>query len=115
MGFREFEIRRIEKAVNKLIEKRRPAPHTRNQVDLGFMIKNQSLEFFEIRPMWNNPFKRIEVAIVKATYVKAKRIWKIYWQKQDLKWHGYQPKPEVITVEEFLAVIDQDSHACFFG
>jgi hypothetical protein len=115
MVFSEFEIKRIEKSVDKFMEKRRPAPHIRNQVDLGFKIKNQSLELFEIRPRWNNPSETIEGAIAKATYIKTKRIWKIYWQRQDLKWHGYQPKPEVNTVEEFLAVVDQDSHACFFG
>jgi hypothetical protein len=50
MVFSEFEIKRIEKSVDKFMEKRRPAPHIRNQVDLGFKIKNQSLELFEIRP-----------------------------------------------------------------
>ena len=115
MGFSEFEIKRIEKAVAKFMEKRRPAHYIRDQIDFGFRNKGQSLELFVIRPRWNNPSEKTESAIAKTTYVKTKRIWKIYWQRQDLKWHGYQPKPEVNTVEEFLAVVDQDSHACFFG
>jgi len=115
MAFSEFEIKRIEKEVAKFMQKRRPAPHIRDQIDFGFRIKDQSLELFEIRPRWNNPSEKTESAIAKTTYVKTKRIWKIYWQRQDLKWHGYQPKPEVNTVDEFLAVVDQDAHACFFG
>ena len=115
MAFSEFEIKRIEKEVPKFMQKRRPAPHIRDQIDFGFRIKDQSLELFEIRPRWNNPSEKTESAIAKTTYVKTKRIWKIYWQRQDLKWHGYQPKPEVSTVDEFLAVVDHDAHACFFG
>jgi len=65
--------------------------------------------------VWNDPSEKIEGAIAKATYVKTKKVWKIYWQRQDLKWHGYQPKPEVKTVEEFLDVVDLDDHACFFS
>ena len=43
MGFSEFEIKRIEKAVAKFMEKRRPAPYIRDQIDFGFRIKGQSL------------------------------------------------------------------------
>jgi hypothetical protein len=115
MAFSEFEIKRIGKAVAKFMEKRRPEPLVRDQIDFGFRIKDQSLELFVIRPMWNNPSEKTEGAIAKTTYVKTKQIWKIYWQRQDLKWHGYQPMPEVNTVEEFLDVVDQDAYKCFFG
>ena len=115
MAFSEFEIKRIEKAVAKFMEKRRPAPHIRDQIDFGFRIKGQSLELFVIRPRWNNPSEKTESAIAKTTYVKTKRIWKIYWQRQDLKWHIYQPKPEVSTVDKFLDVVDEDAYRCFFG
>jgi hypothetical protein len=32
-----------------------------------------------------------------------------------LKWHGYDPMPEVASIEEFVALVDEDSHCCFFG
>jgi hypothetical protein len=115
MAFSEFEIKRIEKAVDKFMEKRRPSSHIRDQLDFGYRIKGQSVELFEIRPMWNNPNEKIEGAIAKATYVKTQKIWKIYSQRADLKWHSYQPKPKVKTIEEFFSVVDQDVHACFFG
>ncbi len=115
MAFSEFEIKRIEKAVNKFMEKRRPPLHIRDQLDFGFRIKGQSVELYEIRPLWDNPDKKIEGAITKATFVKTKKIWKIYWQRADLKWHNYQPGPEVKNIEDFLSVVDQDAHGCFFG
>lgn len=115
MSLSEFEIKKIEKAVVKFMEKRRPAPHIREQLDLGFRIKDQSIELFEIRPVWNNPKEKMELPFAKATYVKTQKTWKISWQRQDLKWHSYTPKPHLKTIEEFLDVVDTDSHACFFG
>jgi hypothetical protein len=35
--------------------------------------------------------------------------------RADLKWHGHDPTPEVASVNEFLAVVDKDDDACFFG
>jgi hypothetical protein len=36
-------------------------------------------------------------------------------QRADLKWHSYQPAPEVAFIEDFLAVIEKDEYHCFFG
>jgi len=115
MAISEFEIKRCEKLVGAYVEQHRPPPHIRKQVDLGFRIKDQSIEIFEIRPLWNNPDKTIEEMQAKTTYVKKTKTWKVYWQRADLKWHGYQPTPEVDTLEDFLALVDKDEHYCFKG
>jgi hypothetical protein len=115
MAISEFEIKRYEKIVGQYIEKRRPAPHVRNQVDLAFRIEGQSVIIYELRELWNQPDKKIESPISKATYVKNTKTWKIYWQRADLKWHRYEPTPEVKTIEEFLAVVEEDEYACFWG
>ncbi|MBN1532951.1 MAG: DUF3024 domain-containing protein, partial [Spirochaetes bacterium] len=39
----------------------------------------------------------------------------IYWQRRDLKWHRYEPDPEVDTLEEFLDIVDADDYASFWG
>ena len=115
MALTEFEHKRLEKVVTAFLERRRPPPHIRDQLDLGFRVTGQSLELFEIRPVWNDPSKTLEESIAKATYVKKSKTWKIYWQRQDLKWHRYDPDPEVDTLEDFLAVVDADEYACFWG
>jgi len=33
----------------------------------------------------------------------------------DLKWHRYDPDPEVKSIEEFLALVEKDEYGCFFG
>ena len=115
MAFSEFEIKKIQKVVGKYIEKHRPPVNLRNEVDLSFRIKGQSVEIFEIRPLWNNPEEKIDEAVAKTTYVKRQNLWKVYWQRADLKWHRYEPDPEVGTIEEFLEIVERDEYACFFG
>lgn len=115
MAISEFEIKRIEKIVGQFIERRRPAAPIRNELDLSFRISGQSFEIYEIRPQWDDPTKKIENPVAKATYVKSKKIWKLFWMRADLKWHSYQPHPVSKSLEEILKVIEQDSHACFWG
>lgn len=115
MAFSEFEIRKYEKIVGQFIEKRRPPSHIRSQVDLAFRVDGQSVEIFEVRPAWREPEKKMEHPVAKATYDKTQCIWRIYWQRADLKWHCYEPNPEVGTIEDFIALVDKDENACFFG
>ena len=115
MALSEFEIKRVEKAVAGFMDRQRPPPHIRPQLDLGYRIAGQSLELFEVRPAWNKPSETIEHPVAKATYVKRTDCWKVYWQRADLKWHRYDPDAEVDSVEAFLAVVEADQCACFFG
>jgi hypothetical protein len=115
MAFTEFEIKKYEKLVGRFIEKRRPPAHMRDELDLGFRVHGQSIEIFEVRPVWADPERKIEEAVAKATFVKKPGIWKIYWQRSDLKWHRYDPDPEVDTLDAFLAIVDRDDYGCFFG
>jgi Protein of unknown function (DUF3024) len=115
MALSELETKRVEKAVLAFLEKRRPPPHVRPKLDLGYRITQQSLELFEIRPRWDKPSEKMEHPFAKATYVKTTGTWKVFWQRADLKWHGYAPAPQVGSVEKFLAIVDEDKHACFFG
>ena len=115
MSFSEFEKKRIEKILGRYIEKNRPPENVRDQVDLSYKISGQSVEIFEIRPVWNDPNEKIEEPIAKATYVTSRDIWKVFRQRADLKWHRYDPDPEVASIEEFVELVENDDYACFFG
>lgn len=115
MEFSELEKRRIEKLVNAFLAKRRPPPDLRKELDLGFRLEGQSLELFEVRPVWNDPNQYMESPVAKATFVKTRKIWRVFWHRADLKWHGYHPCPEVRSVEEFLFLVDRDENHCFWG
>lgn len=79
-------------------------------------ITDQSVEIFEIRPAWRGPVdEKRESPVAKATYVRSRGVWRVFWQRRDLKWHSYDPTPEVKSVEEFASLVGEDAHACFFG
>lgn len=115
MSLSEFELKQTEKLIAAFIEKHRPEPHIRQNVDLSFRLKGQSVEIFEIRPIWNKPKEKIEIPIAKATYVKTRQCWRVFWQRSDLKWHRYDASPEVRLVEDFLELVERDEFGCFFG
>ena len=115
MTLSEFDIKRREKLVAEFVERRRPPPRLRKEVDLAFRIKGPSVEIFEIRAHRTPKGKPVEHRIAKATYLKGKRSWKIFWLRADLKWHRYEPCPDVDSFEDFLLIVGEDDHGCFFG
>jgi len=115
MALNDIERKRIEKTVDAFVQKRRPAPRIRPQLDIGYRVRGQSVEIFEIRPRWQEPEVKMEHPVAKATFVRSQVLWKIFWMRADLKWHGYEPLPAVGTIEKFLAAVDKDEYACFWG
>ncbi|WP_409190884.1 DUF3024 domain-containing protein [Bradyrhizobium sp. RDM4] len=115
MTLSKLETKRCEKLLAEFVEQRRPPAHLRAKLDFAFRITGQSVEIYTIRPHWRDKGKVIEHPIAKATFNKSKKMWKIFWPRADLKWHGYQPHLEATSIEEFLDVVREDSHCCFFG
>jgi hypothetical protein len=115
MALSEFEKTRCERVVGAFVEARRPAPQIRNKLDLGFRVADQSVEIFELRPQWDDPKTRREHPVARATYVKANSSWRVFWRRRDLRWHRYDPAPEVDSLEAFLQLVNDDEHACFWG
>ena len=115
MVFNELESKRIEKAMVAFLSVRRPPPHIRPELDIGYHLISQSVELLEIRPQWDNPSVIHEYPFAKATYVRTQNLWKVFWKRADLKWHGYEPAAMVKSIDEFLAAVDADPYGCFFG
>ena len=115
MALSEFEQKRCERIVGAYVQKRRPPVHIRPELDIGFRISGQSVEIFELRPKWKEPKEKLEHSVAKATFVKTRGAWRVYWQRADLKWHSYEPAPLVDSLEEFLRIVEEDKHACFWG
>ncbi len=115
MAFSEFETKRIEKLVGAFVARRRPAPALRAEVDLAFRLSGQSVEIFEIRPAWRTPERMIESPIAKATFVRTRQVWRVFWRRADLRWHSVPDSPEVPTIEAFIALVDADEYAYFWG
>ena len=115
MAFSDLEQKHCERELARFMEQRRPPLHIRSQVDLGYRIHGQSIEVFEVRPAWRDPTSKTETPIAKVTYVRTKDRWRVFWMRADLKWHRYNPSPEVPSLQESLDIVDRDEYGCFFG
>ncbi|MGD2145441.1 MAG: DUF3024 domain-containing protein [Anaerolineae bacterium] len=115
MAFSENELRKHKTTLDAFMAKRRPPEHLRGEVDLDYRIHRQSIEILERRAAWNRPGEITETPIAKTTYLRTQNKWKVYWQRSDLKWHGYEPRPEVDSLSDFLNVVDADEYGCFWG
>jgi len=105
----------IIETMENYLERVRPRVEIRDQLDISYKIENQSIIIFEVRPRWDNQAVKHESPIAKTTYVHAKKFWKIFWMRADLRWHGYEPKPHVKTLEKFLEIVTEDKYGCFWG
>jgi Protein of unknown function (DUF3024) len=38
-------------------------------------------------------------------------IWRVFWQRRDPKWHGYEFRPEVTTIDAVASSVSEDAHA----
>ncbi|CCQ10875.1 hypothetical protein PALB_17490 [Pseudoalteromonas luteoviolacea B = ATCC 29581] len=115
MPFSEFELKRIEMILDKALEKRRPHAHSRHEFDIRFRIDKQSVFIFERRQDWRDKSHYNEIDTAKLTFVKSQNVWKIYWMRQDLKWHSYQPNPTATRLEAAIETIIVDEYGCFWG
>ncbi len=114
MAFNEIELQRIKKFVGGLCTKRTPA-HLRDKLRLEYNVEKHNVIIYEVRPLWNNPKEFGKYPMAKLTYVASKKIWKLYWQRANLKWAKYDPKESARYLDELVKEIDNDRYGCFFG
>jgi hypothetical protein len=111
----DLEKKKIENLVGAFVARRRPPLHIRKDVDLAFRLHGQSVEIFEIRPVWLGNGETHEIPVAKSTFVRTRGVWRLFWQRRDLKWHSYEPLAEAKSIEEVIAEIESDPYACFWG
>jgi hypothetical protein len=115
MGVDNLQVLDIIEVMESFLERKRPPEHIRPKLDSGYTIEGQSIIIHEIRPFWNDSSKTIYPERAKATFVKAKNLWKVFWLRADLKWYAYDPTPTVKTLREFVKLVEDDKHGCFWG
>lgn len=91
MAFTELERKRCERDLARFMERRPPPPQIRKELDLGYKTEDQSVEIFEIRPDWRDKTVTRTTPVAKATFIRSRNQWRVFWMRRDLKWHGYEP------------------------
>jgi hypothetical protein len=115
MAFDLLKTAELIIALEAFLELRRPPVEIREKLDISYKIENQSAIIFEICPRWNKPDIKIESPVAKATFIRVKNHWKVFWMRADLKWHPFTPKPVVKTIHQFLQLVDEDKLHFFWG
>src|SRR5690606_18474257 len=116
MKLSDTEVQHVPRALEAYLVRARPPFAIRDQVDVAYRIEGQSVLLFEVRPQWHGqPGEMTELPIAKATYVRTHKHWSVFWQRADLKWHRYEPRPQVNSVDEFLTLVEHDEYSCFSG
>jgi hypothetical protein len=114
MAFNELDLKRIENAASAFLAEHRPPVHIRPQLDYEYQIIGQSVELIEVRPRWDKPSEIMKRSFAKATYVRSKNCWKVYWVRGNLTWSPYETS-ESKTIDEFFGIVGADKLGCFFG
>jgi hypothetical protein len=52
--------------------------------------------------------------VAKLWFIKKEQLWKLYWQRQNMKWYLYKNEVSGDLVE-LLDLVNQDEHGCFWG
>ena len=113
MAFTEIEIHRIDKFVGALCKK---VPESiKDKLRYEYKIKNQDVILYEIRSRWKKPDEQTELPCAKLKFVRNQNVWKLFWQRADMKWHAYGPLKSSRNLTELIAEIDTDPYGCFFG
>ena len=105
----------IIETMENYIDNNRPPENIRDKLDIGYRIEEQSIILFEIRPAFHDKNQKLNADYAKATYVKSRNIWNIYWLRSNLKWYTYDPKPSVNKLSDFLKIVEEDKYGCFKG
>lgn len=115
MAFSAEEQTAHESVMAPFLNRRRPPEEIRDEVDLNYRIEEQSVIIFEIRSTMTDRSEKIESPVSKATYVRTKDHWRVFWMQSDLKWHRYEPAPTADTLREVLDLVEADEYGCFWG
>ena len=114
MAFSDIERGRISKRLSAYCEAKIPA-RIRNELRLGFRISGHDVVLFEERPAFRPPHAWQELPVAKFTYVRTRRIWRLFCMHRDLRWHAYQRMPAAGEIDILLQEVDSDPTGIFFG
>jgi Protein of unknown function (DUF3024) len=115
MAFTDIERTLNLASLKWFLDQRRPPEHIRPQLDIGYAVEGHVVDIFEIRPDWRDKTTIRHSLVARVRYVRSKDEWRLYWMRQDLKWHTYEPSAIHSSLKSALAVVNTDAYCCFFG
>lgn len=114
MALSEMQRAQVTKRLGAFCAVRVPAA-ARDQVRLTFQITGSEVTLFEERPAYLAPNKWERSPIAKFKYVGTQRLWRLYCQRRDLRWHVYDDLPTAASFNQLLDEVAEDPTGIFWG
>jgi hypothetical protein len=92
VAFSEFELKYIDNTVGALCRRHSP-PQYQNELRFTYEVHRHDVSVWEVRPAYKRPGEWTKMGVAKFKYDRTKKTWKLYWMRQDMKWHLYDPSP----------------------
>ena len=114
MAFSELELKRIDKTLGS-IRRRLSRPEHADKLRFVFEIDGHTVSIYEERPPWDGVGEWTRTGIARFRFNRSRREWRLYWMRQDLRWHLYDPDEMPADLASLVAVVGADKHGAFFG
>ncbi|MBB4080802.1 hypothetical protein GGR28_003437 [Lewinella aquimaris] len=110
-NIKDLDIQKVE----AWLAKKRPPIDIRPQLDYTYRLQRNTFILCEVRPypMMKDGYRTAPFA--KIHYLKRSNIYLIYWQRANGRWLNYEAGNSATTLNDALAIIDEDVHGCFYG
>lgn len=114
MAFNDLELAAIDDLVGAFC-RRITRPELRDQLEFAMDIEAHAVTIQEVRPGFRNLTKKTRHGVARFRYVRRRNEWRLYWMRQDLKWHVYDPAEATSELADLVAIVEADEYGCFFG
>nr|WP_309546171.1 DUF3024 domain-containing protein [Providencia rettgeri] len=111
MALNDIEVAQIKRCMNFFMEKRRPAPFIRDEIDLMYEIQDQSVIINEVRNVMG---RTIESSIAKITFNRTQKGWKLFAKNRNDEWEGMF-NDLIPTFSDAIKIVEDDDIGIFFG
>jgi hypothetical protein len=114
VAFDELELKRIERTVGELCRMRSPA-ELADELRTVHEVEGHSVTMYEGRPPWDGVGEWTRRGIARFRFSRSRREWRLYWMRQDLRWHLYDADEMPADLASLVAVVEADKYGAFFG
>ena len=114
MAFDELELKRIDQTVGELCRKCSPPEHA-DELRTVYEVEGHNVTMYDERPPWDGVGEWTRSGIARFRFNRSHSEWQLYWMRQDLCWHLYDPDRMPADLPSLVAVVEADRHGAFFG
>jgi len=114
VAFDELELKRIERTVGELCRRCSPPEHA-DELRTVYEVASHSVTMYEERSPWDGAGEWTPRGIARLRFYRSRRECQLYWMRQDLRWHLYDPDEMPADLDSLVAVVEADKYGAFFG